>query len=61
MKKMIHTALMLSLAMSLTGCQSMTGCLSGCQLNLREKCIAQKAWNEWSWCYDELDHPKHFA
>lgn len=61
MRKMIHTALLLSLAICLTGCGSMTGGLSGCKLNLRQKCIAQKAWNEWSWCYDELDDPRHFA
>ena len=57
MNRMIHAALLLSVALSLTGCESITGC----QRKMRNKCIAHKAWHEWSGCYDDLDYPHHFA
>lgn len=60
MNKIIHAALLLSMATCLTGCGSMTS-LTDCKSKIRNKCIAQKAWNHWSWCYDDLDHPHHFA
>lgn len=46
---------------------AMSGC-SGIQDSLNERCnilhnelTAMEAWARWSWCYNELTHPKDFA
>ncbi|MEZ6042713.1 MAG: hypothetical protein R3C20_19620 [Planctomycetaceae bacterium] len=30
-------------------------------MSVRNFVLAQKAWGEWSWCYEDLDYPLHFA
>jgi len=62
MKRMQYMSLLMLVAVSLTGCASMRSNRSGgLGEGLRRKCKAQQAWNVWSWCYEELDHPYHFA
>jgi len=61
MKRFQYTFLLLTTLVLLTGCASMQDGLVGHEAKLRNKCRAQSAWNEWSWCYDDLDHPFHFA
>ena len=61
MKRFQYTFLLLTTMVLLTGCASMQDGLVGHEAKLRNKCRAQSAWNEWSWCYDDLDHPFHFA
>lgn len=61
MKRIQSMSLLMLVTVSLTGCASMHSGQEGLGTGLRHKCMAQQAWNEWSWCYDELDHPHHFA
>jgi uncharacterized protein YceK len=61
MKRIQYIFLSLTALVLLSGCASMQDGLVGCETRIRNKCRAQVAWNEWSWCYDDLDHPFHFA
>lgn len=49
------------LVVSISGCTSMFDCVTTCEIAIRNKVLAQKAWGHWSWCYEDLDHPYHFA
>ena len=44
-----------------TGCNAIHDGINDCETRLRNECLSQKAWGHWSWCYDDLDHPYHFA
>jgi len=61
MKQLQSVSLMFVLALLLTGCASMHNGVDNIESSVRHKCRAQIAWNQWSWCYDELTHPFHFA
>ncbi|MEZ6063869.1 MAG: hypothetical protein R3C19_26275 [Planctomycetaceae bacterium] len=61
MKRLTKLVLLLAVTAVFTGCSSMTDHFIDCEIKCRNTIIAQKAWNEWSWCYDELDHPFNFA
>jgi len=61
MNKSQFTILLMTAVMVLSGCASMQDGLVRHETKLRNKCRAQAAWNEWSWCYDDLDYPFHFA
>jgi len=39
----------------------MHNCLDKTVTGVHHKVQAQKAWHQWSWCYDEINHPHHFA
>jgi hypothetical protein len=43
------------------GCNTMHDCINDCETSMRNHVLSQKAWCQWSWCYDDLDHPYHFA
>lgn len=58
-KSLTNWVAMLLLAVS--GCSSINDCIVDYEMDCRNHILAQKAWGEWSWCYDELDHPWHFA
>lgn len=45
----------------LSGCASMCDSVINCEMAIRNKVLAQKAWGHWSWCYNDLDYPMHFA
>lgn len=49
------------LVASISGCTSMFDSVINCEMGIRNKVLAQKAWGHWSWCYDNLDYPYHFA
>lgn len=61
MKRMTHGILLLTLTTALTGCASVFDGVVSCETGIRNHVLAQKAWGHWSWCYDKLDHPLHFA
>lgn len=61
---MNHTAvrtLVFAALAGLTGCASMCDTCINVETDTRNHILAQKAWGEWSWAYDNLDHPVHFA
>ena len=43
------------------GCNSIHDCINDAETSMVNHVLAQKAWNEWSWCYDNLTYPTHFA
>lgn len=49
------------LFLSAAGCSSISDGIIRTETDLRNQILAQKAWGEWSWCYDELNHPWDFA
>jgi len=49
------------LMLSASGCSSIQDCVVEKEISIRNHIFAQKAWGEWSWCYDDLDDPMHFA
>lgn len=61
MMKRITIATMLTMTIGLSGCASMSDGIISCEMGIRNHVLAQKAWGHWSWVYDSLDHPTHFA
>lgn len=61
MKQFQYTILVLTVTVLMSGCVSMQDGLAGHEARIRNKWRAHCAWNDWSWCYDDLDHPFHFA
>ncbi|MEY3176279.1 MAG: hypothetical protein RLZZ436_4193 [Planctomycetota bacterium] len=53
--------LLAALLMTATGCSSLHDYVIQTETSIRNGILAQKAWGEWSWCYDDLDHPMDFA
>lgn len=43
------------------GCSSLHDCIVGHEMQAKNFVVTQKAWSEWSWCYDDLEHPFHFS
>ena len=43
------------------GCSSIADMCLEHEMSCRNHVLSCKAWGEWSWCYDELNHPHHFA
>ena len=61
MKRITHGILLVTLTTALSGCASVFDGVVSCETGIRNHVLAQKAWGHWSWCYDNLDHPCHFA
>ncbi len=59
--KSLRTWIALLLCSTMAGCVSMQDCVVDVETDVRNHVLAQKAWGEWSWCYDKLDYPMHFA
>lgn len=60
--KRISTLLLLSaMTAGFSGCTSMHDGMISCEMGIRNHVLAQKAWGHWSWCYNDLDYPFHFA
>ena len=49
------------LLFSAAGCNAISDMCLETEMECRNHILACKAWGEWSWCYDELDYPHHFA
>ena len=49
------------LLLTATGCNAMRDSINDCETRLRNEVLSQKAWCQWSWAYDDLDHPYHFS
>ncbi|MEP3478546.1 MAG: hypothetical protein ABJZ55_04805 [Fuerstiella sp.] len=49
------------LLVAISGCSSMFDSVINCEMAIRNKVLSQKAWGHWSWCYENLDYPYHFA
>ena len=45
----------------MTGCTAICDGIISIETDARNDVLAQKAWGHWSWVYDDLDHPWHFA
>ncbi|MCA9062932.1 MAG: hypothetical protein KDA96_07730 [Planctomycetaceae bacterium] len=61
---MIRRSLIAGIALLLgaaSGCSSLQDHVVDVETGLRNRVLAHQAWNEWSWCYDDLDHPFHFS
>jgi hypothetical protein len=56
-----YTILTMVLMLGATGCATIQDYAVDLEIEMRNDILAQKGWNEWSWCYDELDQPFHFA
>ena len=61
MKRITHGILLVTLTTALSGCASVFDGVVSCETGIRNHVLSQKAWGHWSWCYDKLDHPLHFA
>jgi hypothetical protein len=61
MKQLTYSFLLLLTVSTTVGCTSLQDCVVDTEVSLRNKVLAQHAWNNWSWCYEDLDHPFHFA
>ena len=61
MKRLKSLALSLMIASGMTGCASLCDEMISMEMGMRNHVLAQKAWGHWSWCYDDLDYPWHFA
>lgn len=59
--KKLTLGMMLAALFGLSGCNTLHDEIISCETGLRNHVLAQNSWNHWSWCYDELDHPYHFA
>jgi hypothetical protein len=53
--------LLAAFLMTATGCSSLHDYVIQTETSVRNGILAQKAWGEWSWCYDDLDHPSDFS
>ena len=49
------------LLFSAAGCNAISDMCLEKEMTCRNHVLACKAWGEWSWCYNELDYPMHFA
>ena len=61
MKRITNVLLLLAMTAGFSGCSAMFDGVVSCEMELRNCVLAQKAWGHWSWCYNELDYPFHFA
>lgn len=61
MKRITIKMLLLAMTIGFSGCASMSDGIISCEMGIRNHILAQKAWGHWSWCYDELEFPFHFA
>ena len=60
MKKAIGL-LLFAMTSVLTGCSALQDCVIETEMDTRNSILTQKAWLEWSWVYDDLEFPYHFA
>ncbi|MFN8709397.1 MAG: hypothetical protein ACK50J_22170 [Planctomyces sp.] len=61
---MVRVSLRIAMAAILcfgAGCAAMQACVIDCEVHGRNLILSQQAWGEWSWCYDNLQEPFHFA
>lgn len=49
------------LLFSAAGCNAISDMCLEKEMTCRNHILACKAWGEWSWCYDQLNHRSHFA
>lgn len=61
MKRITYGIILATLTTAMSGCASVFDGVISCETGVRNHVLAQKAWGHWSWCYDNLDHPYHFA
>jgi len=59
--KLTRFILSLALTAAITGCSGINDAVDKQVNGLHSSLTAYEAWAEWSWCYDDLDHPADFA
>ncbi|MEY2726257.1 MAG: hypothetical protein RLZZ458_2124 [Planctomycetota bacterium] len=53
--------LLAAFLLTATGCSSLHDYVIQTETGIRNSIITQKAWGEWSWCYDDLEYPGDFS
>jgi hypothetical protein len=53
--------LLAAFLLTATGCSSLHDYVIQTETGVRNSILTQKAWGEWSWCYDDLEYPGDFA
>ena len=61
MKRFTIATLLMVIMSGLTGCAAICDAVIDLETDVRNDVLAQKAWGHWSWVYDDLDYPWHFA
>ena len=61
MKRLSKMLLLATVSMGITGCAALCDGVISVETDIRNCVLAQKAWGHWSWCYDGLPYPYHFA
>ena len=61
MKRINTVLLLVTMTAGFSGCSAMFDGVISCEMEMRNCILSQKAWGHWSWCYDDLDFPFHFA
>ncbi|MDG1898111.1 MAG: hypothetical protein P8J37_24680 [Fuerstiella sp.] len=51
----------MAITSGLTGCAAICDGIIEMEMDVRNDVLAQKAWGHWSWVYDDLEYPWHFA
>ncbi|MCP4788113.1 MAG: hypothetical protein GY903_13370 [Fuerstiella sp.] len=61
MKRLTTATLLMAIVSGLTGCSAISDCCISVETDIRNDVLAMKAWGHWSWAYDDLAYPWHFA
>ncbi|MEO2012772.1 MAG: hypothetical protein ABGZ53_00220 [Fuerstiella sp.] len=61
MKRLTTATLLMAIMSGLTGCAAISDCVISVETDMRNDVLAMKAWGQWSWAYDDLQHPWHFS
>lgn len=59
--KQIRIYLLLASSGLLMGCAAIGDHIIDAEVDTRNHFLAQTSWHTWSWCYEDLDYPYHFA
>ena len=61
MRRLTIATLLMAVISGLTGCAAICDGIISMEMDARNDVLAMKAWGHWSWVYDDLEHPWHFA
>jgi hypothetical protein len=61
MRRLITATLLMAITSGLAGCAAICDGIISMEMDVRNDVLAQKAWGHWSWAYDNVDYPWHFA
>jgi hypothetical protein len=61
MIRLITATLLTAITSGLAGCAAICDGIISMEMDVRNDVLSQKAWGHWSWAYDDVDYPWHFA